>query len=78
MASGENRAAAIASYIEAVAMFEEAKADFELLKKKIGETIRSGGRPTGAALAAQDELRKKVFAAADRLSRRQRQLVPDG
>ena len=78
MPSTENLAATIAAYVEAVAMFERAKADFELLKKEIGETIRSGRRPTSATLAEQDELQKKVFAAADRLSRRQRRLFPAG
>ena len=59
-------------------MFEEAKAEFETLKKTIAETIRSGRRPTSATLAEEDELRKKLFTAADRLSRRHRRLLPAG
>ena len=60
MLSGKDHAAAIAADVEAVAMFEEAKADFERLKKKIGETTRSGRRPASAILAEQDEAKKGV------------------
>jgi ketosteroid isomerase-like protein len=78
MPTREDVDAAQALYDEAAALFEAAKADFELLKRTITETVRSGGRPTSATLAQEDELRKKVFAAADRLSRCHRRLLPPG
>ena len=63
-----------ALYDEAMEHYEAAKAEFETLKKTIAETNRSGNRQTRATLAEEDELRKKLFAAADRLSRLHRRL----
>jgi hypothetical protein len=76
MPSREEFEAATALYQEAVAMYEAAQAELEALKKAIADTIRRGGSPTGTALAEEDELRAKLFTAADRLSRRRHRRLP--
>jgi hypothetical protein len=56
----------------AQALYEAAKADFELLKQTIAEAIRSGRNPTSEALTEEDNLRAKLFVAAAKLSTRHR------
>jgi hypothetical protein len=76
MPIGERLEAAISAYVEAVAMYEAAKADFEILQSDIAETIVSGDTPTSATLAEEERLRIRVFAAAAAVSRRDREISP--
>ena len=76
MRSREDVEAAQAPYDEAVALYAAAKANFQFLKERIAETIRSGRSPTSEALTEEDDLRAKLFVAAARLSSRHRLLLP--
>jgi hypothetical protein len=76
MATSERLEASIAAYVEALATYEAAKADFEILQTDIDETISSGYAPTSATLAEEDRLRIRVFAAAAAVSRRDREISP--
>ena len=76
MHTGQRLEAAIAAYVEAVAMYEVARADFEILQTDIAETISSGYAPTSATLAEEERLTIRVFAAAAAVSRRDREISP--
>ena len=68
MPSREEFEAAHALYDEAVALYEAAKAEFEILQRTIAETIHNGRPPSDAALSEAERLRTKLFVAAERVS----------
>ena len=73
MHTGQRLEAAIAAYVEAVAMYEVARADFEILQTDIAETISSGYAPTSATLAEEERLRSRLFVAVAVVSKRDRE-----
>ena len=70
MPSGEGLE--VAAYVEALAMYEAAKADFQILQNDVAETIHSGYAPASITLAEEERLRNRMFAAAA-VSRRDRE-----
>ena len=76
MPSRQEVGAATALYAEAVAAYEAAKAEFQILQNDIAETIHTGNAPASVTLAEEERLRIKMFTAAAVVSKRDRERSP--